>query len=174
MKALSERTKIPLKTLYNWNTKLELDINYRPDHTQPKSLALKPEAEKEIAKEIHLCQTQDRTVANVGSDEVICELNAGPKECLTVMAAITNDGQKLPLMVLCKGKTDRCERKVTESPILQQYLNEGKLLISHSESGWTTEAIAIQFLQWMHIAWAHGKSFTLLWDVYKAHIGCFT
>lgn len=118
----------------------------------------------------HLLQTGLTTVTDKGTDGVYCQFpNAGPKECLTVMAAITRNGNKLPLMVICKGKTDRCQQKITESPILKRYIDQEKLLVTCSESGWTTEDVSLQYLEWMKHGYAHGNSMALLWDVYSAH-----
>lgn len=118
----------------------------------------------------HLLQTGLTTVTDKGTDGVYCQFpNAGPKECLTVMAAITRDGRKLPLMVICKGKTYRCQQKITESPVLKKHITRQKLFVTYSESGWTTEDISIRYLEWLKHGYAGGNPFALLWDVYSTH-----
>ena len=52
-----------------------------------------------------------RTIAKKGVDGITCYFNGNLKDRLTVMAAIALDGAKLPLLIICKGKTERCEKK---------------------------------------------------------------
>ena len=72
-------------------------------------------------------------------------------------------------MVICKGTTTRCEAKITKSELLSGFLSEQQLFVTHSKSGWTTETVALEYLQWLHNGYAKGKDFSLLWDVYSTH-----
>ena len=85
------------------------------------------------------------------------------------MAAIALDGTKLPLLIICKGKTERCEKKITDAEGLRDYLKDQRLLINHSESGWAMEEVCRRYLEWLHTGYAHNSKFTLLWDVYPSH-----
>lgn len=118
----------------------------------------------------HLLNVGLRTVTNTGADGVCCAFaKAGPKQCLSVMAAITRSGKKLPLMVICKGTTERCERKITQCEHLQRAIKNEELIITHSQSGWTTESVALDYLEWLFHSYAHSNNFALLWDVYATH-----
>ena len=43
-----------------------------------------------------------------GEKTVTCHVDNDIKECVTVIASIAASGEKWPLMLLGKGKTDRC------------------------------------------------------------------
>ena len=110
-----------------------------------------------------------RTVARKGVDGVTCHFDVGDKESITVMAAIALDGTKLPLLVICKGTTQRCETKITNCEKLKKYFEDGKLLVVHSSSGWAKEEVCQSYLEWLHHGYAHDTPFSLLWDVYPSH-----
>ena len=110
-----------------------------------------------------------RTIAKKGVDGITCYFNGNLKDRLTVMEAIALDGTKLLLLIICKGKTQRCEKKISDAESLQDYFSDGKLLIDHSKSGWATEEVCRRYLEWLHTGYAHNSRFSLLWDVYPSH-----
>ena len=72
-----------------------------------------------------------------------------------------NPQKKLPLSIIAKSKTHRCEKKYE--------VFDKETQITHSESGWMTPKIMIQYLKWL-IMRMNNQSFYLIFDVYKAHI----
>lgn len=109
------------------------------------------------------------TITKCGADDVTCIFDAGEKECLTAICGITRSGIKLPVWIICKGKTPKCMDKFLKSEILQQYYQNNDLVISFSESGWTTDELAIQYLTWLKNDYAKGNDIFLIWDCYSSH-----
>ena len=66
----------------------------------------------------------------------------------------------MPLWVIAKGKTSRCEKKFGKS-------NEN-LIFAHTESGWSNEEILIQYLEWIHEK-CNKEPCALVWDIFPAH-----
>jgi hypothetical protein len=78
-----------------------------------------------------------RTWAPVGEDDVQIEHRANEKESFTAMACINAQLQKLPLMLIAKGKTRRCEKSfgdVTPSRT------------THTMNGWITTGSMNEFM----------------------------
>jgi hypothetical protein len=59
------------------------------------------------------------TVAECGSEFVICEFDCNIKGCVTVMASIGASGGKLPLWVISRGMTIRCESKLRQNSLVK-------------------------------------------------------
>jgi hypothetical protein len=81
------------------------------------------------------------TWAKVGADGVWIGSPSNPKDCFTVVAACTADGQKLPLTFVAKGKTVRCH---------EGFGDVGEHWIAHTESGWMIEELLIKLLGRIH------------------------
>ena len=56
---------------------------------------------------------------------------------MTVIASITASGEKWPLMLIGKGKTDRC---------LKSYELTDEVWCAHSQSVWSTETVILEYL----------------------------
>ena len=112
--------------------------------------------------------TQLRTIAPTGSDEVAVNVNFDEKKCITVIAAITLSGKRLPLWFIAKGKTVLCEKRFRENAILQEYIEEKKILVTHTESGWSTEALMKCYLDWLSQIYGFGP-LHLIWDLHASH-----
>lgn len=84
------------------------------------------------------------------------------KEGTTFIGTVSMDpNNKIPLGVIAKGKTTRCEKKYgTEN------MDE---FITHSNSGWMTPAVMKAYLNWLSKKMGNGP-FVLILDVYRAHI----
>jgi hypothetical protein len=110
-----------------------------------------------------------KTVAVTGANSVKIAAEFSEKTSVTAMAAITASGRKLPLWIICKGKTEGSVKKFREIRLLSEAMGDnwsGDLIIKYSESGWMTEKLALEYLDWLHFKMgAH----TLLWDVYPTH-----
>jgi hypothetical protein len=103
------------------------------------------------------------TIADTGAEGVQCHFSADAKDCITAIATISAAGDKLPLWVLAKGKTQRCERRYRALPVSPD------LHITHSINGWTNQLIADQYLRYMRRYVGGRTRFVLLWDVFSAH-----
>jgi hypothetical protein len=106
------------------------------------------------------------TVAECGADEVTCEFDGDVKRCVTVIASIDASGRKLPLWVICRGKTTRCEADLRGH--FTREIRSGRLVLTHEENGWTNAAVAIEYLQWLSDG-VKGQELFLLWDCFSAH-----
>lgn len=93
-----------------------------------------------------------------GTKTINCDINNEVKEGITVLATITKSGTKLPLLVLGKGKTERCLRKFSLASTAWTY---------YTKSGWTNEAAMLVYLQKLrdHV----GRECALVLDTYAAH-----
>jgi hypothetical protein len=107
-----------------------------------------------------------RTVANVGAESVTCRFPCDEKMSVTVIAAVSFAGDKLPLWVIAKGKTVRCESKIREGHLMQA-IRSGRLLVTHSESGWMDKKVAEEYISWLRLR--NSGPLALLWDVFAAH-----
>jgi hypothetical protein len=109
-----------------------------------------------------------RTVANVGADGVDCTFPVDAKLCVTVIACIASSGKKLPLWVVAKGKTKKCEGKITKgSEYNVQAVRRGDLFTTHSESGWVDTEVARRYVAWLRARMS--GPIALVWDVFAAH-----
>lgn len=102
-----------------------------------------------------------RTVAERGSESVERFVNGDVKASFTFFASIQADGTKLPLILIAKGKTQRCHRQFGIHP---QFVHE----IWHSPTGWCNEPLMIAYLSWLRhqITAPH---IGLILDQYDAH-----
>jgi hypothetical protein len=107
-----------------------------------------------------------RTVANPGEEGVVNFVGADAKECTTAIATISAAGEKMPMWLICRGKTDRCERAVRTE--LAKHVHNGTLLVTHQPAGWCDGNIAIQYLEWLRSV-DHNEAIVLIWDIYSAH-----
>jgi hypothetical protein len=78
------------------------------------------------------------TWADRGSDRIVFNVTGNEKECFTVMATISLSGTKLPVSILGKGLTDRCE--------INQFGEIHKHQTDHSRTGWMTEETMLRYL----------------------------
>lgn len=112
-----------------------------------------------------------RTVAEIGAEDVNCKFPCDEKLSLTVIACIASSGEKLPLWILVKGKTKRCEGKITKtSEYNAEAVRRGDLFITHSETGWVDGDVAVKYLTWLRGRMA--GPIALVWDVFAAHRDC--
>jgi hypothetical protein len=105
------------------------------------------------------------TVADRGTEGVSCLFEGDPKACVTAIATISAAGEKLPLWVAAKGKTDRCETNLRSA--CSRAVDQGRLFVTHQQSGWTTSQVASQHLRWL--AETHQRPLLLIWDLFSAH-----
>lgn len=75
-----------------------------------------------------------------GDDAVQVKIDGNEKQGLTVLASVTASGKKLPLLILAKGKTERCERTQLPEDL-------GSHFKFHSQSGWSTREVMMKYLE---------------------------
>jgi hypothetical protein len=113
------------------------------------------------------------TIAETGSETVNCYFRGDPKTCLTAIAAITAAGEKLPLWILARGKTTRCEARYRSHDAVQAAIRRGDLVLSHQRNGWSNAAIAAEYLQWLRRRYGRQgrrpRRIVLLWDIFGSH-----
>jgi hypothetical protein len=105
------------------------------------------------------------TIANRGSETVDCLFAGDPKMCLTAIDA--GEG-RLPIWILCRGTTTRCERRYRTDDALNRAIGQGQLVVSHQESGWTDTRVACDDLRWLRTRFGSGE-IILIWDVFASH-----
>lgn len=108
------------------------------------------------------------TVAIRGADQVDVRMKEDPKKCLTVIACCTKAGERLPLWLIAKGKTQLCEKKFRNDQRLRHYIQAGKLIVDHSSNGWSNDEIMIRYLKWLK-EFKKGYILHVLWDLYASH-----
>jgi hypothetical protein len=107
-----------------------------------------------------LFEAPRKVLAEKGSETVKLRSKTSEKTSFTAVGAISASGQKLPLWVLAKGKTPRCETK---------FGAHQDVLVKHSESGWATENIVMSYIEWLSHEIADGTPCALILDVYPTH-----
>jgi hypothetical protein len=83
-------------------------------------------------------ETARRVVEEKGKETVKLQSHKSEKTSFTALRGIACSEDKLPLWVIAKGKTKRSEAKFGYHP---------DILIKHTESGWATENLIIEYLQ---------------------------
>ena len=109
-----------------------------------------------------------KTIHRRGADDVCVETQLDEKTCLTVICCVTASGRKLPPWIICKGKTARCEKRYRDSLKLRRYITSGKLIITHTESGWATGDLMQKYIDWVSDQ-VGGRICYLLWDLHSSH-----
>lgn len=102
-----------------------------------------------------------------GDDAIQVRIDGNEKQGLTVLASITAAGTKLPLLLLAKGKTERCERTQIPEDIGEHYR-------FHSPSGWSTRDVMLKYLEVLRAQFPADNQgveprIHLILDMYAAH-----
>jgi hypothetical protein len=98
--------------------------------------------------------------------DVKAYVNGDTKSSFTAMASITYSGEALPLFMLARGKTERCEKQLKK---------EGMNKVTHSQNGWVTIQVMGEFFQFLreivekkfHVR--QRQQIFLVLDVYASH-----
>jgi hypothetical protein len=69
--------------------------------------------------------------------------------CQTALAGIDAAGGKLPIWLLSRGKTMRCEAGFRTHVRLAEAVRRGEIIFSHEENGWTSAYIVCEYLRWL-------------------------
>jgi hypothetical protein len=84
------------------------------------------------------------TVAEHGSEGMSSQFDGDVKGCERVIASIDSARTKLPLWVICRGKTIRCEAYLHQH--LAREVRSGKLVLTHQENGWANVTVVGEYL----------------------------
>ena len=98
-------------------------------------------------------------IGEKGSAAVKLCTKKSPKKSFTAIGTITAAGDRLPLWILTKGKTNAC---------LGKFGDQGETELHYSESGWSTEKIIVDYLNWL--AKRTIGPCALIMDIFRAHI----
>ena len=109
-----------------------------------------------------------KTLAATGQEEVAVDSACNPKTDITVIAAVTKAGDRLPLYLLAKGKTPRCMDKYRNSPVLRRHFASGSLTIDYSRTGWSDREVMTRYLAWLRQL-AGNRLINVMWDVHASH-----
>ena len=96
-----------------------------------------------------------------GEDNVKSFIDGNDKENITVLASITADGKKLPLMFIAKGITVRSENS--------QINDIGSHWKTHTSNGWMTNDAFITYLINLRLYFSDNNEIHLILDCYAAH-----
>jgi hypothetical protein len=83
-----------------------------------------------------------------------------------VIASIEATGSKLPLWVICRGKTISSEAELREHFTRESEM--GRLVLTHQGNGWTNRIAARRYLQWLSDI-VKNQNLCLLWDFFSPH-----
>jgi hypothetical protein len=99
-----------------------------------------------------ICNGNLSTIARRGAESVDCEFDFCQKTNITAIGGISAAGEKLPLWLIKKGESDQCERKLRTDSNLKGEIDSGRLVVTHSSSGWMDRSIAIEYISWLTIS----------------------
>ena len=68
-----------------------------------------------------------QTVAPTGATEVVVQRTSDTKLAITAVAGCTKSGKRLPLWILARGITEKCEEKYRDDRRLRHFVTSGKL-----------------------------------------------
>jgi hypothetical protein len=113
-----------------------------------------------------LINSHQITIAPRGAEGVSANFSCDPKMSLTAIALISAAGDKLPLWIICRGNTERCEQRFRDHFAAE--IARRKLILCHQISGWTDKVVAKTVLRWVTERTRSGRN-CLLWDTSSAH-----
>jgi hypothetical protein len=108
-----------------------------------------------------------RTITHIGAEGVTVHYQGDAKASLTIIAFVNAVGGKGPVIVVAKGITPACERKIREA--FPTEIASGKLIVFHQKESWVDEPLAIQFLEVLSEQPSCTGRKALVWDVFSAH-----
>jgi hypothetical protein len=91
-----------------------------------------------------------------------CHFSVGANDCLTAIATINSTGEKQPLWILAKGKTERSERRYAN------VTNAKDLHIDHSPNGWRDRGVASRYFRLLRERNGY-MPIVVIWAVLNAH-----
>jgi hypothetical protein len=109
----------------------------------------------------HLVMTDDQTVTVRGAETVCYSCEGRAKANFSFVAIIIANGSKLPLILIAKGKIDRCHKQPGSN-------NSDMYDVWHALSGWSTVPLMIQYLKWLRVQIPE-EPLCLIRDQYTTH-----
>jgi hypothetical protein len=107
-----------------------------------------------------LFEASQKVLAEKGAETVKLRAPKSKKTSFSALGAISTSGQRLPLWVLAKGKTPRSERKFGAHP---------GFILQHTDSGWATENLISNCIEWLHCDIDQGYPAALILDIYPTY-----
>ena len=104
-----------------------------------------------------------RSIAFTGQDSVKLDIDGDRKAGFTILATISSDGDKYPLVMIARGKTKACHKQLGVHP-------KHEYKVVNTDSGWISETVFIEYLTWIHSIVRKEKIY-LVMDQYGAHFG---
>lgn len=111
----------------------------------------------------HILPNNTRTWARKGSDHVVIRTFDSTKAHITAMATINQDGSKLPLFLIAKGETEKCE----QSQLGDIFPHESH----HSTNAWMTRELFIKYLSFIRNQYPQNEQIHLIIDRSSTHKG---
>ena len=108
---------------------------------------------------VRIAPTRCFTTQEIGKPTPTLHRNAGTKDMVTAMATIRQDGEKLPLAIIAKGKTPTCVRNLDLDDEIIRYF---------SPSGKANTEICRAHVEKIS-EWSCGEPCALVWDSYGSH-----
>jgi hypothetical protein len=102
-----------------------------------------------------------RTITNKGGESVSINVEGDRKAGFTIMGTISSEGDRFPLFMIAKGKTERCHKQLGAHPSYEYK-------IVHSPSGWMTNDCFVEYLIWIR-SLIPSKKIHLVVDQYPSH-----
>jgi hypothetical protein len=106
------------------------------------------------------------TVAHYRPQSVACEFDGNIKGCVTVISSIDVSGGKLPLWVICRETTIRCDSELRQD--FAHEIQTHKLVFTHQENDWTNRIVDSRYLDWLSDL-VKGQRLCLGCDCFSAH-----
>ena len=104
-----------------------------------------------------------KTVAEIGTENVIINKDRNEKECFTAIGCCTFN-QCQPLVIVSKGKTDKSKLK-----FYSKDAKEPKILLSKNTNGWTNEEVMLEYLDYFFQNVSHGQDCAMILDCLATH-----
>jgi hypothetical protein len=110
-----------------------------------------------------LVAKQQQLIRIHNNSELKLSSKSNPKDGCTLVVTVAANGNKLPLMVLGKGKSMVCtdKYKVEDNAFIKTF---------YTESGWMREEAMLQYLYQVIIPAANGEPSALMLDCHSSHI----
>jgi hypothetical protein len=90
----------------------------------------------------HLAMASEETAAERGVATLHEHVDGDPESNFPFFATITADGQKLPLILIARGKNVRCHKQFGNH-------DRHQFDVWHSPFGWSTEPLLLDSLDWL-------------------------
>jgi hypothetical protein len=113
-----------------------------------------------------LINSHQITITPRGAEGVSANFSCDPKMSLTAIAFISAAVDKLPLSIICRETTERCEQRFRDHFAAE--IVRRKLILCYQISRWPNNMVVKMVLRWVTERTRSGRN-SLLWDTDIAH-----